>query len=138
MTENRRLLVFLIGALGVAAIYCAGIRNMPRWGEYRGPYGDVIASLSVYERHATDTVNAITYDYRGFDTLGEEFILFSAVTGVMLLLRPEGEKEKKKQQEPSTPENFRESATLSEAVRVLTTAVFAFTVLFGIYIGTHG
>jgi len=138
MTEKRRLLLFLVGAIGVAAIYVAGIRNLPPWGVYRGPYGDVIAGLAVFERHATDTVNAITYDYRGFDTLGEEFILFSAVTGVMLLLRPETEKERREKSETENPQSFKDRATLSETVQVFTTAIFGFSVLFGIYIGTHG
>lgn len=138
MRENRRLLLFLAGAIGVAVIYVAGIRNLPAWGDYRGPYGDMIAHLAVYQRHATDTVNAITYDYRGFDTLGEEFILFSAVTGVMLLLRPEKPGEKKKKKEREQPESFQDRAALSETVQVFTTAVFGFSLLFGIYIGTHG
>lgn len=138
MTERRRLLVFLAGAVGVAAIYCAGIRNLPAWGDYRGPYGDLIAHLSVYQRHTTDTVNAITYDYRGFDTLGEEFILFSAVTGVMLLLRPDEEEKKKKRAPQGNPASFRDRAALSETVQVLTTAIFGFSLLFGFYIGTHG
>lgn len=138
MIEKHRLRLFLAGAIGLAAVYCAGIRNLPPWGQYRGPYGDVIAGLAVFERHATDTVNAITYDYRGFDTLGEEFILFSAVTGVMLLLRPESEGAHKKTSEEANPESFRDRATLSETVQVFTTAIFGFSVLFGIYIGTHG
>lgn len=138
MNGKWRQIVFLAGAIGVAAVYCAGIRNMPAWGHYRGPYGDVVAGLVVFERHATDTVNAITYDYRGFDTLGEEFILFSAVTGVMMLLRPDPSERKKKEEKEQTPESFRDSAALSETVQVFTTAVFAFMVLFGIYIGTHG
>lgn len=138
MTERGRVLVFLAGAVGVAAVYVAGIRNMPAWGEYRGPYGDVIAGLAVFQRHATDVVNAITYDYRGFDTLGEEFILFGAITGVSLLLRPESEEKKKKYAEGENPESFREHAALSETVQVFTTAIFGFSVLFGIYIGTHG
>lgn len=138
MTRSHRLLLFLIGALGAGFIYCAGASNMPPWGQYRGPYGDLIASLAVFQRHATDTVNAITYDYRGFDTLGEEFILFSAVTGVMLLLRPERSKSGEDQSRGSNLASFRDRATLSETVQVFTTAVFGLWVLFGIYIGTHG
>lgn len=139
MTSRIRLLVFLAGALGLAAIYCAGARNMPPWCQYRGPYGDVIAGLTVFQRHATDTVNAITYDYRGFDTLGEEFILFSAVTGLMMLLRPEkSEEEEKKQEQQKQQTSSNERAALSETVQVLTTALFGFSVLYGIYIGTHG
>jgi multicomponent Na+:H+ antiporter subunit B len=139
MTAKIRLLVFLIGAIGLGAVYCAGARNMPAWAEYRGPYGDVIASLAVFERHATDTVNAITYDYRGFDTLGEEFILFSAVTGVMLLLRPEKAEQKKRNEESNeNPQSFQDAAALSETVQVFTTALFGFSVLFGVYIAAHG
>jgi multicomponent Na+:H+ antiporter subunit B len=137
VSARNRLLVFLVGAIGIAFVYCAGIRNLPPWGAYRGPYGDVIAGLAVFERHTTDTVNAITYDYRGFDTLGEEFILFSAVTGVMLLLRPDGDGRKRKR-EKTNPRSFQDAAALSETVQVFTTAAFAFMVLFGIYIGSHG
>jgi multicomponent Na+:H+ antiporter subunit B len=132
------MLLFLFGAVGIAGIYCAGIRNLPPWGGYRGPYGDVISRLVVYQRHATDAVNAITYDYRGFDTLGEEFILFSAVTGVMLLLRPDEKQRKNRNQLEENPASFRDRAALSETVQVLTTAIFGFSLLFGFYIGTHG
>lgn len=139
MKERHRLLLFAAGAVGMAFVYCGGARNLPAWGQYRGPYGDVIAQLAVYQRHATDTVNAVTYDYRGFDTLGEEFILFSAVTGVMLLLRPEQHKSQKEQNEQGgNPAPFQDRAALSETVRVFTTAIFGFAVLFGIYIATHG
>ena len=140
MNGRFRLLLFLASALGVAAIYAAGARNMPPWSEYRGPYGDFITSMAVFERHATDTVNAVTYDFRGFDTLGEEFILFSAVTGVMMLLRPQKEEKEKKKQEGSggNPASFQDRAALSESVQVFTTALFGFSVLFGIYVATHG
>ena len=133
MSEKRRLGLFLLGAVGVATMYVAGTRNLPPWGAYRGPYGDVISGLAVYERHATDVVNAITYDYRGFDTLGEEFILFSAVVGVMLLLRPE-----KNQPPGQKSPALKDRATLSETVKVFATVMFGITVLFGIYIVTHG
>lgn len=135
MTKRVRMTLFLLGALGMAAIYVSAAHNMPPWGVYRGPYGDVISRLAVYQRHATDVVNAITYDYRGFDTLGEEFILFSAVVGVMLLLRPEED----------TPGGQRDNAaatsdraTLSEPVRVFATMIFGLTILFGFYIASHG
>jgi len=139
MKRSHRLLLFAVGAAGMAFVYCAGALNMPPWGQYRGPYGDVIAQLAVYQRHATDTVNAVTYDYRGFDTLGEEFILFSAVTGVMLLLRPEPDRSEEKGGGGSgNPASFPDRATLSETVQVFTTAIFGFSVLFGIYMATHG
>ena len=36
-------------------------------------------------------VAAVVFDYRGLDTLGEEFILFAAVSGVVMLLRGDEE-----------------------------------------------
>jgi multicomponent Na+:H+ antiporter subunit B len=86
----------------------------------------------VYERHATDAVNAINYDYRAFDTLGEEFILFAAVLGVMMLLRrEEGE---------STRDvgKVEDRLRLSTAVRAVAMVAILVTVVFGFYIGLHG
>ncbi len=142
MTARVRLVVFLIAAVGLGAVYISAARNLPPWGEYRGPLGDVISGLAVYERHATDVVNAIDYDYRGFDTLGEEFILFSAVVGVMMLLRPEKKKAEEenpgKKQHGELPTSFKDRATMSETVRIFSNLTAGFTVLFGIYIASHG
>ncbi len=38
-----------------------------------------VKKIAVPERHATAVVTSINFDYRAFDTLGEEFILFAAV-----------------------------------------------------------
>ena len=40
-----------------------------------------------------NVVASVVFDYRGFDTLGEATILFTAVTGVLLLLRTAKRKE---------------------------------------------
>jgi multisubunit Na+/H+ antiporter MnhB subunit len=40
-----------------------------------------------------NVVASVVFDYRGFDTLGEATILFTAVTGVLLLLRAVKHKE---------------------------------------------
>ena len=128
MTRKHRLLLFFIGAIGAGFVYCAGASNMPPWAQYRGPYGDVIAGLAVFQRHATDTVNAITYDYRGFDTLGEEFILFTSVLGVMLLLR-----DPKRSRRPAWPD-----IGLSIATKLTAAGSFFALLVFGLYISTHG
>lgn len=133
MTSRFRLLLFFLGALGLGCVYVAGVRNLAPWGDYRGPYGDVISALGVYQRHTTDVVNAIDYDYRGFDTLGEEFILFSAVTGVAMLFRPDKSPRRLKDRAPVS-----DRAAMSETVTVFALGMFAITVLFGIYIALHG
>jgi multisubunit Na+/H+ antiporter MnhB subunit len=39
------------------------------------------------EAAANNVVTAVLFDYRGFDTLGEATVLFTAVVGVAALLR---------------------------------------------------
>jgi multicomponent Na+:H+ antiporter subunit B len=88
--DVRRLLgVPVCGALAVTL--AAGILAGPRFGEFHGAYGELLNRVAVPERHTTNVVTAIVFDYRGFDTMGEEFILFAAVVGVVLLLRGERE-----------------------------------------------
>ncbi|MBC7221770.1 hypothetical protein H5T56_02090 [Candidatus Bipolaricaulota bacterium] len=43
--------------------------------------------FSQAELAANNVVTAIVFDYRGYDTLGEATVLFTAVTGVALILR---------------------------------------------------
>lgn len=128
MTAKWRLGIFFLGAAFFLSFYIAAALNLPPWGHYRGPYGDVMSGLGVYERHATDIVNAIDYDYRGFDTLGEEFILFTSVLGVMLLLRNPQPK----------PGSSAADEGLSETVKATAAAVFGLTFIFGCYMCTHG
>ncbi len=137
MTERLRLRLFLVFGVLFFLLYCYAAINLPPWGYYRGPYGDFISTMAVYERHATDAVNAINYDYRGFDTLGEEFILFTAVLGVMLLLRREDDDGSSKSLQGSNS-RIKDLAPLSTTVQVVSLPAVFVTVLFGFYIGLHG
>ena len=47
------------------------------------------------ETGASNVVTSIVFDYRGFDTLGEASVLFTAVLGVGLVLRKLNAKEKR-------------------------------------------
>lgn len=59
------------------------------------PFGDVGESkMDDYfianaqnETGTNNVVTSIVFDYRGYDTLGEATVLFTAVTGVALLFR---------------------------------------------------
>src|SRR5947209_7156781 len=82
VTPRGRLLLFAIPAVGVAALLVWSFAGLPSFGHYRGPYGNVINARSVPERHASNAVAAVNFDYRGFDTIGEEYILFTSVMGV--------------------------------------------------------
>ena len=43
MTERLRPRLFLVPGLIFFWLYCYAALNLPAWGEYRGPYGDVIS-----------------------------------------------------------------------------------------------
>jgi multicomponent Na+:H+ antiporter subunit B len=95
MTPGQRRWVFGVAAAGLAAFYLWGLSGLPGFGNYPGPYGFVILHLAVRQTLATGIVSAINFDYRGFDTLGEEFILFAAATGTSVVLRRlRGERER--------------------------------------------
>ena len=54
---------------------------------------DYIIENTQGETGANSAVTAVVFDYRGYDTLGEATILFTAVTGVVMLFRrKKGEK----------------------------------------------
>jgi multicomponent Na+:H+ antiporter subunit B len=127
--------VFLVAAAGLAALLVWGLAGLPDFGHYRGPYGDVLNRLSVPQRSTTDVVTAVNFDYRGFDTLGEEFILFASVVGVASLLRRlRGERE----DDPDDDAAGRKVPDTSLAIRAVGLGLVAPTVLIGLYIVGHG
>lgn len=48
---------------------------------------NVIVSESLDKTRALNTVNAVALDYRGYDGLGQIFLLFTAISGSALILR---------------------------------------------------
>jgi multicomponent Na+:H+ antiporter subunit B len=143
MNDTARRAVLLGALLGFAGFYIWGLQGLPPSGEYRGLYGKVINQVVVTERHATDAVTAVTFDYRGFDTLGEEFILFASVMGVAVLLRHQMEEEDEKansgQQEQQEDESSARAAPdPSAATRVMGLVLVGIVVTFGVYVVTHG
>jgi multicomponent Na+:H+ antiporter subunit B len=89
MTRRVRMAVLTPALLGLGALFAWAIAGLPAFGDYRGPYGYVLNRIVVPMRHTTNVVMGTTFDVRGVDTMGEEFILFAAVVGVTLLLRDE-------------------------------------------------
>jgi multicomponent Na+:H+ antiporter subunit B len=132
VSPRGRLLLFLPSAAGLLFLLLDGLGRLPAFGHYPGPYGFVLNGVGVTERHATNLVTAVNFDYRAFDTLGEEFILFTATTAVVLILRHlRGE-----HVAPSAADARRQNA--SEAVRGLALALVAALIVLGGYVVAHG
>ncbi len=55
---------------------------------------DYIIENAQNQTGSNSVVASVVFDYRGLDTLGEATILFTAVTGVLLLLRRQNQKER--------------------------------------------
>lgn len=135
MTRRGRKVFFSISAVALAWLFAIAYSRLAPAGFVRSQYGDLVNAITVFELHITDAVTAVNFDIRGFDTLGEEFILFTSVAGVLLLMRrredePAGNREDKIRERNVPP--------ASDAVRVTTLLLIAPTVLFGLYIVTHG
>jgi len=135
MTVRTRRVVFLVAGAVLALLMAWSFRTLPAFGDFTGTYGTLVARLSVPQRHITDVVTAVNFDYRGFDTLGEEFIFFAAVLGVALILRP---------QRGERPGHTLDYATgravppTSDAVRVVALGLTPLTVLYGLDVVVHG
>jgi len=54
-----------------------------------------IVQQNLEKTHALNDVTSIVFDFRGYDTMGESFVLITAVTGVVVLLG--GKREKKEE-----------------------------------------
>jgi multicomponent Na+:H+ antiporter subunit B len=135
MSARGRSLLFLPSAAGLLALLLAGLNGLPAFGHYPGPYGFVLNGVGVTQRHATDLVAAINFDYRAFDTLGEEFILFAAVMGIMLLLR---EMRGERRAPSSRAADDHVFGGASDALRGFALAFIATLIVFGGYIVAHG
>jgi multicomponent Na+:H+ antiporter subunit B len=135
VTTSARTGVFFFGAAGLAVFLLWGLAGLPDFGDFSGDYGLLLTRVGVEQTQATNVVAAVTFDYRGFDTMAEEFILFAAVLGTALLLRAQREE----QEEPAEDmAQDRRPPHDSDAVRELCLGLVAPSALFGLYMVAHG
>ena len=140
MSRRVRQSLFIVSALALFGVLISAAREMPAFGHFYGAYGELLNRETVYERHVTDVVTAVNFDWRGIDTLGEESILFLAVIGATLLLRRQASEAGKSNNDDSRDdENKTRNVPLpSAATRVATLGLVGPLVVFGLYIVTHG
>jgi multicomponent Na+:H+ antiporter subunit B len=133
VSPRLRLLLFALAVLGLVPAFVHVAAHLPDFGAHPLPYGDRINASGTAERHVTNMVSAVNFDYRGVDTLGEEFLLLCAVTGVTVLLRgSRGERSDEPGRLPRRPILPRSDASV-----LIGRLSGVLVMLFGLYLGLH-
>jgi multicomponent Na+:H+ antiporter subunit B len=133
MKVGWREIGFWSGAAVLAWLFSRGTFGLEHFGGFTGVYGLYFNAVTVASRHITNVPTAVNFDYRGMDTMGEEYILFGSVVGTLTLLR-NMRREMEEAEEDEIPGRDVEQ---SDAVRLLGIILMGLLILFGIYIVVH-
>lgn len=130
MSPRARNALFLVAASGVAALLVPALVRLAV-----ADAGDTVAAhyldVAVGQRRSLNVVSSVIFDYRGFDTVFEQLILFAAVVGTTLLLRVQtGETDR----EPHDARPSRDVPPTAGAVRVAGVWLAGVSVLVAVYI----
>ena len=87
--RNVALPLFVSAVVGAALLF--GTYGLPPFGTADAPIHKRTTphflAYAYKETHSPNVVTAVLADYRGYDTLGETSVIFTAGIGVMMLLR---------------------------------------------------
>ncbi|MCJ7615087.1 MAG: hypothetical protein MUO43_00915 [Desulfobacterales bacterium] len=83
--------IALIAVIMTGALLIYGIEEMPEWGDPNSPANSHVSPKYIQEaieKTATpNMVTAVLADYRGYDTMGETTVIFTAGIACVLMLR---------------------------------------------------
>lgn len=129
---SRRVFEWIF-ALVVIAVLVVTAFELPTFGSAVNP-----AVNTVYERYVTQGVKetgainlvaAMILDYRAFDTLGESFVLFTALVSVIMLIRASGKGDEK---------TLDVKGEKSLILQYIAKAVVPFVLVLGVYVVLNG
>ncbi len=88
--EGRLQIIPLLAVIATGALLIFGTLDMPSYGDPDAPIHQHVAPRYIAEAEretsVPNVVTAILASYRGFDTMGELAVIFTAGIGVILLL----------------------------------------------------
>lgn len=120
-----------------AAVMLCTVGDMPSYGSDSAPTVNEVAERYVAqgteETGAVNTVAGMILDYRAFDTLGESFVLFTALCTVVLLMKIGGRGRRRVIVEQETVDYSRDPI-----VRTVCKFIIPVILVFGIYILLNG
>ncbi|MEA1901599.1 MAG: hydrogen gas-evolving membrane-bound hydrogenase subunit E [Thermodesulfobacteriota bacterium] len=83
--------IALIAVIMTGTLLIYGTGEMPDWGDPNSPANSYVSPRYIQEateKTATpNIVTAVLADYRGYDTMGETVVVFTAALGCILILR---------------------------------------------------
>jgi len=89
--KNWFRLISWVAVIMTGALLIYGTHDMPAWGDPNSPANSHVSPryiLEATEKTATpNIVSAVLADYRGYDTLGESAVIFTASISCLFLLR---------------------------------------------------
>lgn len=127
-------------ALGVVlvtgALLVYGTLDMPYFGSADAPVHQHVAPRylndSMAEIGVPNVVTSVLASYRGYDTLGETLVIFTAGIGVIALLRVS--RQTKKDSQKKVPADMQQQIIL----RVVAKFMLPFILIFAFYVQFHG
>ncbi len=80
--------IFIMAALIIAGLMFGALDTIHPFGQ-PGDFAmdDYYIHHALEERSSENIVTSIVFDYRGFDTIGEAAVLFTAVCSILALFR---------------------------------------------------
>ena len=112
------------------------VANLPSYGSDSAPTVNEVAERYVEkgteETGAVNTVAGMILDYRAFDTLGESFVLFTAMCAVTMLMNVPGKRRVRKLDQ-DTMDYYQDPI-----IRTVCKLVIPIILMFGIYILLNG
>jgi multicomponent Na+:H+ antiporter subunit B len=123
--------LLVVCVTGAALIY--GTLDMPPFGQPDNPIHEHVAPRYIEESPKEiglpNMVTSVLASYRGFDTLGETVVVFSAAIGVMSLL---GIRRRDKDETPDP------GLKAHRVLRVVAKLIIPLIILFALYVQFHG
>ncbi len=88
--RKKRALVPLLAAIATGLVLAYGTLDLPRFGDPQAPAHRHVApryiNASAEEIGVPNVVTSVLASYRGYDTLGEVTVIFTAGVGVLVLI----------------------------------------------------
>ncbi|MCP5372741.1 MAG: Na(+)/H(+) antiporter subunit B [Hyphomicrobiales bacterium] len=137
--HTNLLSIAIVTVTGAALVY--GTLDMPEYGDPDAPIHHHVVPRymndSAHEVGPPNVVTSVLASYRGFDTLGEVTVIFTAAVGVIALI---GRIRRRRSLNHDARLNERWADTMSSkpVLRVLTKLIIPLIMLFALYVQFHG